>query len=276
MDKMTPTSTKPRFTWEPYTFRSSSARANDTKRYRSVPYEYEIRYGQVISDNGQKIDARAVLLYYRDAHGHWLIDSVHDTFSSAASAAEGEDVQPIVNEPQRQFIMGNSANTAERDRLTAELAEATAKITTVEEQALRAVADYANLRRRSAVELAETKEYAAMDIVRELLPVLDGFELAMRHETVDKDYAKGVELVYGGLRGMLRVAGLEQIEATGKSFDPALHQAVARVQSAEFPDQMVVESLQSGYTFKGKLLRPAMVSVTVTPEHAIAVSSSTS
>ena len=252
---------KPRFTWEPYTFRSSSARANDTKRYRSVPYEYEIRYGQVISDNGQKIDARAVLLYYRDAHGHWLIDSVHDTFSSAASATEGEDVQPIVDEPQRQFIMGS--DSAERDRLTTELATATAKITAVEEQALRAVADYANLRRRSAVELTETKEYAAMEMVRELLPALDGFELAMRHETVDREYVRGMELVYGGLQDTLKKAGLEPIDATGKPFDPALHQAVDRIQSDEFPDQMVVDVLQSGYCFKGKLLRPAMVRVTV-------------
>jgi molecular chaperone GrpE len=64
---------------------------------------------------------------------------------------------------------------------------------------------------------------------------------------------------------VLKKAGLEPIEAAGKPFDPNLHQAVDRVQSDKYPDQTVLEEYQSGYNFKGKLLRPAMVKVAVKP-----------
>jgi molecular chaperone GrpE len=87
----------------------------------------------------------------------------------------------------------------------------------------------------------------------------------MTVETADKEYAKGIELINQRLFEALKKSGLERIEAAGKPFDPNLHQAVDRVQSEELPDQTVLEEYQSGYNFKGKLLRPAMVKVAVKP-----------
>jgi molecular chaperone GrpE len=104
-----------------------------------------------------------------------------------------------------------------------------------------------------------------MEMVRDLIPILDDFRRAMKVETADKEYAKGIELIDQRLFEALKKAGLEPIEAAGKLFDPNLHQAVVRVQSEEFPDQTVLEEFQSGYNFKGKLLRPAMVKVAVRP-----------
>ncbi len=104
-----------------------------------------------------------------------------------------------------------------------------------------------------------------MDLVRDVLPVLDDFDRALKVETSDRNYAKGVELIYQRLYESLKKMGLEPIESTGKPFDPNLHQAVERVETDEAKDQTVLGEFQKGYNFKGKLLRPAMVRVAVKP-----------
>jgi molecular chaperone GrpE len=151
-----------------------------------------------------------------------------------------------------------AALTAERDQLTAEKAE-------LQDRLLRAMADFDNFRRRAERDRSDYIQYAAMEMVRDLLPVLDDFRRAMKVETPDKEYAKGIELIYQRLFETLRKAGLEPLEAAGKPFDPNLHQAVDRVHTDEFEDHTVVEEYQCGYNFKGKLLRPAMVKVAVKP-----------
>src|SRR5579871_2997117 len=127
------------------------------------------------------------------------------------------------------------------------------------------MADFDNFRRRAAKDRSEYVQFAAMEIVRDLLPILDDFHRAMQVETSDKEYAKGIELIDQRLFETLKKAGLEPIEAKGKPFDPNVHQAVDRVESKHLPDQTVLEEYQCGYNFKGKLLRPAMVKVAVRP-----------
>ena len=148
--------------------------------------------------------------------------------------------------------------TAERDQLAAENAE-------LKDRWLRTRADFDNFRRRAERDRSEYIQFAAMEIMRDLVPILDDFRRAMKAETADKEYAKGIELIDQRLSETLKKAGLEPIEAKGKPFDPNLHQAVDRVQSVDVPDQTVLEEYQSGYNFKGKLLRPAMVKVAVKP-----------
>jgi molecular chaperone GrpE len=104
-----------------------------------------------------------------------------------------------------------------------------------------------------------------MDLVREILPVLDDFERALKHETADQDYAKGVELIYQRLAESLKKMGLEAVETGGRQFDPNLHQAVQRVETDDAEDQSILSEFQKGYNFRGKLLRPAMVKVAVKP-----------
>jgi molecular chaperone GrpE len=151
-----------------------------------------------------------------------------------------------------------AALTAERDQLALEKAD-------LKDRLLRALADYDNFRRRAERDRSEYVQFAAMEIIRDLIPILDDFGRAVKVETADKEYAKGIELIDQRLFETLKKAGLEPIEAAGKLFDPNLHQAVDRVQSEELPDQTVLEEYQSGYNFKGKLLRPAMVKVAVKP-----------
>lgn len=149
-----------------------------------------------------------------------------------------------------------AALTTERDQLAAEKAD-------LKDRLLRALADFDNFRRRADRDRSEYVQYATVEMVRDLLPILDDFRRAVKVQTADKEYAKGIELIDQRLFETLKKAGLEPIEAAGKPFDPNLHQAVDRVQSDKLPDQTVLEEYQSGYNFKGKLLRPAMVKVAV-------------
>lgn len=149
------------------------------------------------------------------------------------------------------------AVTAERDQLAAEKVE-------LRDQLLRRQADFENFRRRTERDRSEFLQYAGMEIVRDLLPVLDNFEHALKAESADKEYAKGVELIYQQLVDALRKAGLEPVEADGQLFDPHLHQAMEMAEAAEgVEDQAILEVFRKGYNFKGKLLRPAMVKVAI-------------
>jgi molecular chaperone GrpE len=145
---------------------------------------------------------------------------------------------------------------AERDQLVAEKAE-------LQDRLLRGRAEFDNFRKRTERERSDYIQYAAMEMVRELLPILDDFERALKVETADREYAKGVELIYQRMYDSLKKMGLEPIATEGQQFDPNLHQAIERVPTKDAQDQMVLGEFQRGYNFKGKLLRPAMVRVAV-------------
>ena len=148
--------------------------------------------------------------------------------------------------------------TGQRDQLLMEKAD-------LQDRLLRARAEFDNFRRRAERERSDYLQFAAMDLVRSLLPILDDCERALKVETADRHYAKGVELIYQRLSETLKKMGLEPIETGGRQFDPNLHEAVERVPADEAQDQAILGEFQRGYNFKGKLLRPAMVRVAVKP-----------
>ncbi len=148
-----------------------------------------------------------------------------------------------------------AALMADRDKLAMERSD-------LNDRLLRARAEFDNARRRADRERANYLQFAAMDLVTDVLPVLDDFERALKVETADEHYAKGVELIYQRLYDALVKLGLEPIETEGKQFDPNVHQAVERV-FGDVDDQTVLGEFQRGFLFKGKLLRPAMVKVAV-------------
>ena len=148
------------------------------------------------------------------------------------------------------------AALAERDQLVAEKAD-------LRDQLLRRQADFENYRRRVERERSEFLQYAGSEMAAELLPVLDDFERAVQVETADKEYARGIALIYQRLCDSLKKMGLEPIETDGRTFDPHLHQAVDRAEIDEGDDQAILNVYRKGYNFKGKLLRPAMVKVAV-------------
>jgi molecular chaperone GrpE len=144
----------------------------------------------------------------------------------------------------------------ERDGLKVERDE-------LKELLLRRQAEFDNFRKRTEKERSDFLQYAGMEIVREMLPILDDFDRARKVEAGNPEYAKGVDLIYSRMYETLKKVGLEPIETAGKDFDPHLHQAVERVETKDAQDGTILDEFQRGYLFKGKLLRPSMVKVAV-------------
>jgi molecular chaperone GrpE len=145
---------------------------------------------------------------------------------------------------------------AERDRLLKEKTE-------LQELMQRRQAEFDNFRRRSERERSEIFEFASMDAVKALLPILDDFERSLKVESADKEYARGMELIYQRFLEGLKKLGLEPISNEVPIFNPHIHHAVEMVDTKDHPDQTILDEYQRGYYFKGRLLRPAMVKVAV-------------
>ena len=130
---------------------------------------------------------------------------------------------------------------------------------------LRKQAEMENFRKRTQREKEELRQVAAEDLIRTLLPTLDGFERALRHRDphVPEAYYQGLELIYRDLREALGRAGLTEIETAGQVFDPHWHQAVETVEAPGRREHEIVDEMQRGYRLRGKLLRPAIVKVAV-------------
>jgi molecular chaperone GrpE len=147
--------------------------------------------------------------------------------------------------------------TAERDQLTQEKAE-------LQDRLLRKQAEFENFRRRTEREREESSDYAMMEAIRPLLGTLDDFERALKAAPAEGgEFVKGVELIYNRLVDALKKLGLEPVESVGKKFDPNQHHAVQKAESDEVEEDTVLEEYQRGYNYRGKLLRPAMVKVSV-------------
>ena len=126
-------------------------------------------------------------------------------------------------------------------------------------------ADLENYRKRVNREKEELLNYGNKSLIEEILPVLDSMERALGHASEDGQAAvvEGIRMTHGMLVTALKKFGVTPIEAVGTPFDSAFHQAMAQVPSDEHPPNTVVEEYQKGYLLKERLLRPAMVTVSV-------------
>jgi molecular chaperone GrpE len=164
----------------------------------------------------------------------------------------------------------NEAAVSEEEAAASELEADLARLSQLESERdeylgmLRRVqADFENYRKRVIKEQTALVDRATDGLIEQLLPVLDSFELALKNAADGSEVEnvrKGVELVYAELLGVLEKAGLSRIEAEGKPFDPNVHEAVMQEEGDGEP--VVSDVLRTGYTLKGRVLRPAMVKVT--------------
>jgi len=126
-------------------------------------------------------------------------------------------------------------------------------------------ADLENQRKRMDREIREAGESLARNLLSRLLVVQDELDMAAKHAEEEQrggdTLKEGIEMIRRNLRTALQSAGLERIESVGRPFDPAVHEAVAKVQGKVAGDDMVVDEVRPGFTFKGQLLRPSMVKV---------------
>lgn len=182
---------------------------------------------------------------------------IEPTFGSASGGGGDEERRTTAND------------SGPAPELLPRVAELEAEVAKLKDQALRALAEAENTRRRAQREIDENNKYAVSNIARDILQVADNLRRALdgiseearqADDKLDK-FATGVELTERDFLATLERHHIKRIEALGKPFDHNLHQAVMQVDVPDKPAGTVVQVLQSGYTIHDRLLRPAMVAV---------------
>jgi molecular chaperone GrpE len=151
-----------------------------------------------------------------------------------------------------------------------ELKERAAKADEHWDRLLRTTADLDNFKKRAAREKQDAIRFANENLMQKLVPVLDSFDMAMSALQNGKTGAAqslqtGISMVYQQLKGALAEAGLEEVDATGKPFDPNLHEAISQQETSTVPEGQVVQQVRKGYKLRERLLRPASVIVAQRP-----------
>lgn len=189
----------------------------------------------------------------------YVIDDTGELKDVQELAGYRETPVPVSEEP------GEAASPARPGGEASAAASLREENQTLKDQYLRSRADFENYRRRTEKEKADYYRYALADTLRELLPVLDNFERALDHE-MNEEFKTGVELIYKQLNDTLARAGLTPVEPAGEPFDPMFHEAIARHETSDVEPHRVVDVLQKGYLLHDRLLRPALVRVSVAPD----------
>ena len=164
-------------------------------------------------------------------------------------AAETESVQP------------EAAAEDTGDPILAELETLKNNLAEQEDKFLRLAAEYDNYRRRSQKEKESAWADSKAETALAFLPVYDNLERALKQETADEAYKKGVEMTMTQLKDVLTKLGIEEIPALGEAFDPNFHNAVMHVEDENVGDNTIVEVFQAGFKTGDKVIRFAMVKV---------------
>lgn len=172
-----------------------------------------------------------------------------------------------VEDQGRDGTLAGEETPADRDdgaadvesELRAELAAASEEV----DRLRRAAAEFDNQRKRAERERLESRWNTAAGPLREFLGVVDNLDRALQAEASADDLRAGVEMIRRQMADLLRRFGVEPVEGVNAPFDPNVHQAVAREESAEVEEPTVVQELQTGYMMESRLLRAAMVRVAV-------------
>jgi molecular chaperone GrpE len=154
-----------------------------------------------------------------------------------------------------------------------ELKQRAAKADEHWERLLRTTADFDNYKKRATREKQDAIRFANENLLQKLIPALDAFDMALAATQNPKTDAvqslqTGITMVQQQLKSALLEAGLEEVDATGKPFDPNLHEAVSQQETTELPEGHVVQQLRKGYKLRERLLRPASVIVAKHPKSA--------
>ncbi len=184
-------------------------------------------------------------------------DTQTETQSAAAAPPAAEPLVPV--EPA----------TVTAEQLT-ELKERAAKADENWERLLRTTADFENFKKRAAREKQEAIKYANEGLLQKLVLVLDNLDMALAAAQAagpdaGQSLQAGVSMIGQQLRGVLTEAGLEEVDAMGKPFDPNLHEALSQQETPEVPEGQVIHQLRKGYKLRERLLRPASVVVAKQP-----------
>ena len=161
---------------------------------------------------------------------------------------------------EETVVEESAENTAQADAETQPDPQAEL-LAAAEDKYLRLAAEYDNFRKRTAREKESAWSDSKAQTVAAFLPVYDNLERALKQETSDEAYKKGVEMTMNGLKDVLTHLGVELISAQGELFDPNLHNAVMHVDDDSVEDNTIVEVFQQGFKLGDKVIRFSMVKV---------------
>jgi molecular chaperone GrpE len=182
---------------------------------------------------------------------------------AAVAAVEGNAPGAPGDDPVAAPAVANPADTAadagEVPKLRQEIAD-------LRDRSMRTLADFDNFRKRSERERQDLRKYALVEPMREFLAIMDGLDLALGAAGGADDLKRGVELIHRQMLDLLRRHGVKEVAALGQPFDPALHEAVSREEDAAVQTPTVTGEMRRGYLIHDRLLRPAMVKVSVPAE----------
>lgn len=151
-----------------------------------------------------------------------------------------------------------------KDKQLDKLNEAYNKISELEDKLLRERAESANYRKRKEEEVAKMLKYSSEDIVKEILPIADNFERALSMlQEEENEFSKGFKMIYCNLISALEKYEVKAIDDVNKPFDPTYHEAVLTEHKEDIEEGIILEVMQKGYLLKDKVIRPAMVKVSV-------------
>ena len=189
--------------------------------------------------------------------------------AKAAEATAAEETTATESAEQPETAAAEAESTTEEDQhmkkkeLKAALEKAEAALADHKDQHLRLMAEYQNYRNRTTEEKKKIYGDAKADCIKSLLTVVDTFERAMDAACSDETYKKGIEMTFSQLQKALEQMGVKEIAEVGVEFDPNLHNAIKQMDDTDFEENKVCQIYQKGYLLGDRLIRPAMVAVSV-------------
>lgn len=189
--------------------------------------------------------------------------------AKTAEATAAEETTATESAEQPETAAAEAESTTEEDQhmkkkeLKAALEKAEAALADHKDQHLRLMAEYQNYRNRTTEEKKKIYGDAKADCIKSLLTVVDTFERAMDAACSDETYKKGIEMTFSQLQNALEQMGVKEIAEVGVEFDPNLHNAIKQMDDTDFEENKVCQIYQKGYLLGDRLIRPAMVAVSV-------------
>ncbi|KAK9023563.1 hypothetical protein V6N11_003780 [Hibiscus sabdariffa] len=218
------------------------------------------------------------------------MNSTRSTFKASLSAQEsartenvkapGDSLKAMITVYKAALLNGDGGIASEienriiileneKDRLEKQVLELSAEITSGKEKYIRLQADFDNFRKRSEKERLTTRSDAQGEVIESLLPMVDSFEKAKQQVKPETEKEKKIDTSYQGIYKqfveIMRSLQVAVVPTIGKPFDPSLHEAIAREESLEFKEGIIIQEFRRGFLLGGRLLRPAMVKVSSGP-----------
>ncbi|WP_215492468.1 nucleotide exchange factor GrpE [Fenollaria sporofastidiosus] len=166
------------------------------------------------------------------------------------SINEDMDNEKLINEEASE----EKETSEDQDGLANEINDMQTKL-------VRLQADFQNYKKRVEKEKDDLVSIGVVSIANQILPVIDNFERALEHDSESGSFKEGMVLIYEGLKDALKAKGIVELKALGEDFNPDFHQAVSMGHNDEYKENQIIEVLQKGYEYNGKVIRHAMVIV---------------